>query len=43
MDHSSGIIELVKDATTIDSLKQKMIAKNLEPTLLNFFNLLYKD
>ena len=37
MDHDSGIIEFISDATTIDSLKQNLINLKIEPTLKNFF------
>ena len=43
MDHQSGIIEFIRSATTIDSLKKKLKEYKVEPTLLGFFNYFYTD
>jgi phosphatidylinositol kinase/protein kinase (PI-3 family) len=43
MDHDSGIIEFISDATTIDSLKQNLINLKIEPTLKNFFCNFFSD
>jgi len=40
---SSGIIEVVKDATTIDSLKRKLNAYSKELNLPAFFNIYFSD
>ena len=43
MGPSAGIIEFINDADTIDSLKQKMKKKNIDPTLANFFKDNYEN